>query len=64
MDVENYKIERGNNSTEYFLNIADFIIKIFFENKNISNIDLLPSLDIYSELTIIKIAICYLICLL
>ncbi|CCY82141.1 putative uncharacterized protein [Prevotella sp. CAG:1185] len=47
MDVENYKIERGNNSTEYFLNIADFIIKIFFENKNISNIDLLPSLDIF-----------------
>lgn len=29
MDVENYKIERGNNSTEYFLNIADFIIKSF-----------------------------------
>lgn len=47
MDVENYKIERGNYSTEYILNIADFIVKIFFEDKNISNIDLLPSLNIF-----------------
>lgn len=51
MGAENIKTNPENKSNTYFLKIADFTIKLFFENTNKDDIILLPSLSnfIYTD---------------